>query len=87
MVVINTLLFLASFLRTLFFVVVFYYVFRFLIRLLAPLFGYQKANKKQQQNSGRTTRKEGDVRVEKVEVKKSKFGKDEGEYVEFEEVE
>ncbi len=86
MVVINTLLFLVNFLKTLIFVVLFYYLFKFLFRVLAPLFGFQKVNRQGGQQQRSSQRTEGEVRVENAQRRKSKFGKDDGEYVEFEEV-
>lgn len=83
----SVILFLMGFLRTLLLVVIFYYLFRFIVKLLAPVFGYQQVNKNQGQQNRRTEqRSEGDVRVENVKNQKSHYSKDEGEYVDFEEV-
>jgi len=84
--ILNVILFLVGFLRTLFFVVVFYYLFKFLIRLLAPLFGYQAVNKTQQRKTQRDDRREGDVRVDNTQYQQSHIRKDQGEYVDFEEI-
>lgn len=80
------LLFLYSFLRTVFFVVVFYYLFRFLIRVFAPFFGYQQVNRSASNKQQRQAREEGEVRVENPRDNQSKYRRDEGEYVDFEEI-
>lgn len=84
--ILNAILFLVGFLRTLFFVVVFYYLFKFLIRLLAPLFGYQAVTKSQQSRAKRDDRPEGDVRVDNAQHQQSHIRRDQGEYVDFEEI-
>jgi len=76
-----------GFLRTLFIVVLFYYLARFVIRLLAPLFGLQQVYRQaNQQPSDRSSRPEGDVRVENLHQQKSKYTRDEGEYTDYEEI-
>ena len=87
MMIINVILYLMGLLRTLFFVVLFYYLFRFLIRLLAPLFGYQQVKKQSAQRNRREERPDGDVRVEHSPQNQSHIRRDEGEYVDFEEIE
>ncbi len=83
----SVILFLMGFFRTLFLVVIFYYLFRFIVKLLAPVFGFQQVNRKQQQqNRQKEQRVEGDVRVENLKTQKPHYAKDEGEYVDFEEV-
>ncbi|WP_163716100.1 DUF4834 family protein [Mangrovibacterium lignilyticum] len=86
MVTLNVILFLVGFLRTLFIVVVFYYLFRFLIKLFAPLFGFQAVNKQPGQKSRKEERREGEVRVENPRNQQSNISRDEGEYVDFEEI-
>jgi len=86
MMILNVILFLVGFLRTLFFVVVFYYLLKFLIKLLAPLFGYQAVNKNRENRKRKEVRPEGDVRVEDSQERKPHIRNDEGEYVDFEEV-
>ena len=55
--------------------------------LLASVFGYQQVDKNQRQPNRRTEqRSEGDVRVDNAKNQKSHYSKDEGEYVDFEEI-
>ena len=84
--ILNVILFLIGFLRTLFFVVVFYYLLKFLVRIMAPLFGYQAMKKNQQDKKQRHERNEGDVRVDNAQYQQPHIRKDQGEYVDFEEI-
>jgi hypothetical protein len=81
------ILFLMGFLRTLLLIVIFYYLLRFIVKLLAPVLGYQRADRNEQRQNRRDERRtEGDVRVENIKSPKSNYSKDEGEYVDFEEI-
>lgn len=86
-----------SLLRTLLIIVVVYYGFRLLVRLLKPIIvrkGMEEMHRRQSQfqqggpgaKSGRN-QQEGDVTIEKPNPKGGKAGGDpDGEYVDFEEV-
>ncbi len=81
--------------RTLFFIVLVYYLVKFLGRIFGPaLFGYaaKKAERRfnekfgQQQQYSKTTSREGETIVEKQAKNKSKSNKSVGEYIDFEEI-
>lgn len=73
-------------LRTLFFVIVGYYVIRFVIRLFAPLFGYQHISRRSSGQYRQEARPEGDVRVVNNNRQHPHNRRDEGEYIDFEEI-
>lgn len=81
----NVILFIANFFRTLLVIMVIYYVIKFIRKVVIPMFNppQQQAGHSQQQNN----RREGDVTVESNRKSKNRSSKDEGEYVDFEEVE
>ncbi len=85
-----TILFITNFLRTLFIILIIYYVFRFLGRYVFPYMLRRAVSNmvnKQQQYAGQQTRQpEGKVTVEKNQRRQTHYAKDEGEYVDFEEV-
>ena len=71
-------------LKLILFCLVIYYVVRFFSRGLSSLFGgpYERSR-----NSGNAPRRpEGDVRIENNSQKNSHISRDEGEYVDFEEI-
>lgn len=72
--------------RTLLILVVVYYLFRFLFRVLLPLFGFVQASRRAQQQDSPAQRPEGEVRVENRSNTQSTVRRDEGEYVDFEEI-
>lgn len=85
MIVLNVILFLANFLRTLLFVLILYYVIRFIGRYILPFFRNVYGQPGATSND-RNPRPEGEVRVEGNQSQKSRVSRDEGEYVDFEEV-
>jgi cytochrome c biogenesis protein CcdA len=77
-----------SFLRTVGIIVIIYYGLKFLGRLLFPIVIKKAVNNMQARQSTYTERKpEGEVTVEKKSGQQGRHTKDEGEYVDFEEVE
>ncbi|SFW75562.1 protein of unknown function [Sinomicrobium oceani] len=88
-------------LRTIAFIVIFYYLFRFLARIFGPVL-FRYASKKAQEKHGRSQhsrnqggnremRKEGEVVIEDTPVNNRKertpaSGKKVGEYIDFEEI-
>lgn len=83
--VLNVILFLAGFLRTLFVIIIVYYAIKLIAKYVFPLFISQPSQHKNFQND-RQSRREGDVTIEGNRPKSGKISKDEGEYVDFEEV-
>ena len=85
MVVLNVILFLAGFLRTLFVIIIVYYAIKLITRFVFPLFMNQPKQRNDfQNNSG--SRNEGEVTIEGDRPRGGKIPKDEGEYIDFEEV-
>lgn len=81
----NVILFLAGFVRTLVVVIVIYYLIKLISRFVLPLF-INQPNQRNNFRQQRPTRKEGDVTIEGDRPRSGQFSKDEGEYVDFEEV-
>ena len=86
------ILVLTNFIRTLLIIAVIYVLFKYVFRLLFP-FLFQQGMKNMQrkmedqlQNQQRSYRREGDVIIENNRRKGSSVSRDEGEYVDFEEV-
>jgi len=86
------LLNIVSFFDLLMIILVIYYGFKFLIRFLAPRIVNNAANKiyqdmqnKSASNEGRTVRK-GDMTIDYSNKKPKQFGRKEGDYIEFEEI-
>jgi len=82
-----------GFLRTIAIIVIIYYVFKFLMRLLAPFLMKKMADKMgsqfQQNQQGRQRQEsepEGKVTVEGQSHRSTKFSDGEGEYVDYEEI-
>ncbi len=81
-------------LKTIFFILLFYYAFKFLARLFAPVIikkaastMQKKAEEQFRQQQPKSTVKEGETIIDKA-PQKNKQGKDTvGEYVDFEEIE
>lgn len=67
------------------FALVIYYVLRFFSRGLRSLFSDPEEQPRKGEN--RPRRPEGDVRVENNKNRNSRISRDEGEYVDFEEIE
>ena len=76
--------------RFLFFFFIIYFIIRFVTRVVMPfLFGssYQSMNQgKRRDDPGQYRKKEGEVTIDYVPKKKKKIGKDEGEYIDYEEM-
>lgn len=82
------LLTIVSFLRVLFIIILVWYAFKVAMRFLAPRVVEKAAEKivrdmQQQQNQ---TRRQGDVTVERPDKKQKQYKREQGEYVDFEEV-
>ncbi len=84
MVMLVIILYLTNFLRTLLFFVILYYLIRAINRYVLPLFRASQSSR--QPGNGRERRPEGDVRVENNRRQGSRIPRDEGEYVDFEEI-
>lgn len=90
---IAVIVYLTNFIKTLFILAVIYFVGKFIFRWLVPALLNQTVKNMQQKmeqnmrDQQRSYRREGDVTVENNRSKKSNISRDEGEYVDFEEVE
>jgi hypothetical protein len=79
-------------LRTIFFIILFYYVVKFLMRLFAPFLIKKVAEKMQEQakqqygNQQHSSVKEGETVIDKAPRNQRQTKDDEGEYVDFEEI-
>ena len=79
-------------LRTILFIILFYYVVKFLMRLFAPFLIKKVAEKMQEQakqqygNQQQSTVKEGETVIDKAPRNQRQSKDDIGEYVDFEEV-
>ncbi|MGV8092795.1 MAG: hypothetical protein AB2L24_13140 [Mangrovibacterium sp.] len=71
-------------LRLLLIILLAYYIFRFLNRHVFSLFRGPDERPRHRENASR--RPEGDVRIENNRSKNSRIPRDEGEYVDFEEI-
>ena len=79
---------LTNFLKTVGIIVILYYGLRFLGRLLFPIVVKKAVNNMQARQSGYSERKpEGEVTVEKKPGQQGRYHKNDGEYVDFEEIE
>ncbi len=85
MMQLTIILFIAGFLRTLLVIVAIYYIIRFVGKVLVPMFMGSQQQKRNFQKENR--RKEGDVTIERNQGKNNRYSKDDGDYVDFEEVE
>ncbi|MEL7588543.1 MAG: hypothetical protein AAGU19_17670 [Prolixibacteraceae bacterium] len=74
----------AYLLKILLYILLAYYVFRFVGRGLKSLFG--ESEEERRPPSGRPRRPEGDVRLERDPRQDPRIRRDEGEYVDFEEI-
>ncbi|HKJ44151.1 MAG TPA: hypothetical protein VKA27_18785 [Sunxiuqinia sp.] len=75
----------AGFLRTLFVIIIIYYAIKLIAKYVLPLFINQPHQHKNFQND-RQGRQEGEVTIEGERPNGGKISRDEGEYVDFEEV-
>ena len=88
------LLNIVSFLDLLMIILVVYYGFKFLIRFIAPRVVdnaaskiYQDMQNKANQTQGqRRTVRKGDITIDYANKKTKKFGRTDGDYIEFEEI-
>lgn len=82
------ILYLANFLRTIGLIVVIYFIFKFVGRLLFPVVVKKAVNNMQSRNSARQReqKSEGEVTVENTQQHKTQKHFDQGEYVDFEEI-
>lgn len=82
------ILYLTNFLRTIGLIVVLYFVFKFVGRLLFPVVVKKAVNNMQARQSAyqREQKKEGEVTVENTQQHKTQRHFDQGEYVDFEEI-
>lgn len=80
---------LVGLLKTLLIIILFYTVFKYVLRLLAPFFLRSIARKMERQFHQQTppsnTQKEGEVSIDKMPQKESS-NKDVGEYIDYEEI-
>ncbi len=75
-----------TFIRLLLFILIFYLIFRFISRMLFPFLYHNKSDLNWQDKTRR--KNEGEVTIDFTDKKGSKKERDEnGEYVDFEEVE
>ena len=87
------LLYITNFLRTILIIVLVYYGIRFVTRHILPFFvskgvkNIQQKMYEQQMQSQRNSRKEGEVTIESKNKNGAYSQKNQGEYVDFEEVE
>jgi hypothetical protein len=87
-----TLLYAVNFLRTLIIFVLVYYAIKFLTKYLAPKVVDKAADrlykdmKNQEQKSGKKTTSKGDVTIEYEKNKNKKYSRNDGDYVDFEEI-
>ena len=84
--VFNVILFMAGFLRTLLVILIVYYAIKLIAKYVLPLFVNQPNQHKNFQNDRNSDRREGDVTIEGNRPKGGKISNDEGEYVDFEEI-
>lgn len=81
-----------SFLRLVFILVVFYYGFKFFMRFLAPKMVEKAADKlykdmkDQEEASKRKTTRHGDITIDYTNKKPKQYSRNEGDYIEFEEI-
>lgn len=83
------ILYLTNFLRTLGIIVVLYYVLKFVGRLLFPVVVKKAMDNMQARQSDyqREQKREGEVTVENKRQEQSRTANNQGEYVDFEEIE
>jgi len=85
MIELDVILFFVNFVRTLFFILILYYLIRIINRYVLPV--WRGLSGQQQQTRARQNKRpEGDVRIENNRRQESRVPRDEGEYVDFEEI-
>lgn len=86
------LLVITNFLKTLFIIIIFFYVIRLASRYFLPYFIQKKVNSMQDKMNDRyreqqrSSRREGEVTIERNRSGKSSSRQQDGEYIDFEEV-
>lgn len=86
------ILYLFNFIRTLFIIAVIYFAIRVFSRYILPMLvdkgvkNMQQKMYEQQRQNQHSTRREGEVTIEKNKQQNKKYNPDKGEYVDFEEV-
>jgi hypothetical protein len=86
----------SSFIRTIFYILAFYYIFKFLARLFLPLLvkkvvekageNFQKQQQYAQGNSWQKTTNNDEIIIDTANAKKSRETKKVGDYVDYEEI-
>ena len=86
----------SSFIRTIFYILAFYYIFKFLARLFLPLLvkkvvekageNFQKHQQYAQGNSWQKTPNDDEIIIDTANAKKSRETKKVGDYVDYEEI-
>lgn len=86
----------SGFIRTLFYIMAFYYIFKFLARLFFPIIvkkafekagqNFQQQQQNTQSNSWGKTKNNDEIFVDTSNVKKSRETKKVGDYVDYEEI-
>lgn len=85
--------YLVNFIRTLIIIAIIYFAIRIFSRYILPMIvdkgvkNMQQKMYEQQKQNQRSSRREGEVIIEKNKDDNTKFNQGEGEYVDFEEVE
>ncbi|TDD98758.1 DUF4834 family protein [Flavobacterium cellulosilyticum] len=87
----------SGFIRTLFYIIAFYYIFKFLAKLLLPLLvkkvvekageNFQKQQQNTQGNSWQKTPNNDEIIIDSANAKKTRETKKVGDYVDYEELE
>jgi Domain of unknown function (DUF4834) len=85
-----------GFIKVIFYIIAFYYIFRFLARLFLPVIvkkvvekagaNFQKQQQNAQGNSWQKTRNNDEVIIDTANAKKSRETKKVGDYVDYEEI-
>lgn len=83
-----TLLYAFNFFRTILILVLVYFAIRFLVKYLAPKVVDKAADRlyKDMKRQGKKTARKGDVTIEYEENKEKQYSREDGDYVDFEEV-
>ncbi|KOH44127.1 hypothetical protein [Sunxiuqinia dokdonensis] len=81
----NVILFLVGFFRTVLVIVIIYYAIKILTKYVLPMFINQPKQHRDFRDP-RNSKPEGEVTIERDRHKNGRVSKDEGEYVDFEEV-
>lgn len=83
-----------NFLRTILIIIVFYYVFKYIARLVFPLFFKKmmnsvekKFNEQQRNSTNQEHVKEGETVIDKTPDQKNRSNDSGGEYIDYEEIE